>query len=144
MSIFFSFINNIVQCEPAVAPHAKCISNKGKPDTGNTSLWLSGHFQYFSSNKKRHWRAGLNLLILARLRDVCFIEQREIKASWTAKKKKKKHRLGSAALTRNEAKSMSTRLLAGESFAIFQIKAELSFAWTKKNCRCIIGGDFSG
>lgn len=43
----------------------------------------------------------------------------------------KKQRLGSAALTRNEAKSMSTRLLAGESFAIFQIKAELSFAFAK-------------
>lgn len=39
---------------------------------------------------------------------------------------------GSAALTRNEAKSMSTRLLAGESFAIFQIKAELSLLRLQK------------
>lgn len=53
---YFSILPSIVQCEPAVAPwsplHAKCISNKGKPDTGNTSLWLSGHFQHFSSNKE--------------------------------------------------------------------------------------------
>lgn len=48
--------SNIVHCEPAVASwsplHAKRISNKGKADTGNTSLWLSGHFQYFISNKE--------------------------------------------------------------------------------------------
>lgn len=49
-------LSNIVHCEPAVASwsplHAKRISNKGKADTGNTSLWLSGHFQYFISNKE--------------------------------------------------------------------------------------------
>lgn len=50
----------------------------------------------------------------------------------------------SAALTRNEAKSMSTRLLAGESFAIFQIKAELSFAFTKNSHCWSICGDFDG
>lgn len=48
-----------------------------------------------------------------------------------------KHRLGSPALTRNEAKSMSTRLLAGESFAIFQIKAGLCFAF-RRDDYCII------
>ena len=74
----------MVQCEPAVAPwftlHAKCISNKGKPDTGNTSLWLNGHFQYFCSNKEAHWRAGLNLLTPLILMDLCFIELHKIQA----------------------------------------------------------------
>ena len=48
------------------------------------------------------------------------------------KRKKKKHKLGSAALTRNEAKSMSTRLLAGESFAIFQVKSRAFLCVNKK------------
>lgn len=128
--------SNIVHCEPAVASwsplHAKRISNKGKADTGNTSLWLSGHFQYFISNKESRLKLAATTSHTERRR----VEQKSKQTEeeiyiYINLKHLKKQRLGSAALTRNEAKSMSTRLLAGESFAIFQIKAELSFAFAK-------------
>lgn len=130
--------SNTGQCEPAVASrstlHAKRISNKGKPDTGNTSLRLSGHFQHFISNKERRCRAASNLLGEVTLRD----DELNKNKKDNKRVKSEKNKKSSAALTRNEAKSMSTRLLAGESFAIFQIKAELCFA---KSGRWIICGD---
>lgn len=83
-------------------------------------------------------RAGSNLLLLQVTLNDGGLDKNQSKLKrkkyiyiYKFKTLKKKQRLGSAALTRNEAKSMSTRLLAGESFAIFQIKAELSFAFVK-------------
>lgn len=58
--------------------------------------------------------------------------------------KQQRLRQGPAALTRNEAKSMSTRLLAGESFAIFYTNVDFSFASANTLGGCIICGDFEG
>lgn len=136
---YFSIINDIVRGEPAVAPHAKCISNKGKPDPGNTSLWLSGHFLHFSPTELAETRS----LYSNTGRTCRVIWRKAIKSVWKIGLAKKIW-LGLEALTRNEAKSISTRLLAGESFAIFQIKAELFSVCTKNDCRCIICRHFGG
>lgn len=108
MSLFYTHCFRHSCCAPGLL----YISNKGKPDPGNTSTVISNSDT--GSRFKLHPSEDETGV---------FIEISAVKLTLGLKK----IRLVKLALTRSEAKSMSTRLLAGESFAIFQIKAELFF-----------------